>query len=81
MLGLLGRLGLLPLDAPLIIDTVDCGFGADEAFEIGLDEYLERGRFLLNGAREEVEAGEERVGRGIAVDLGEEEGRGEACRA
>lgn len=61
------------LVAHFIVDAVDGGLCADEALEVGLDEDLERGRLLLDGAREEVEALQERVGRGIAVDLREEE--------
>jgi hypothetical protein len=65
-------LGVLALLAHLIVDAVDGGLCADEALEVGLDKNLERGRFLLDGAREEVEALQQRVGRGIAVDLRKE---------
>ena len=57
-----------------IVDAVDRRFCANEALEVGLDEDFEGCGFLLDGLREEVEALEERVGGGVAVDLGEEEG-------
>jgi hypothetical protein len=74
-------LGVLALLTHFIVYAVDGGLCADEALEVGLDEDLQRGRFLLDGAREEVEALQQRVGRGIAVDLREEQRRREGGRA
>ena len=46
------------VDPPLAV----VGLCADEALEVGLDKDFERGRLLLDGAREEVEALQQRVG-------------------
>jgi hypothetical protein len=75
------RLCLFALLAHLGVHAINCSFGANEALEVGLDEHLKRGRLLLDRVGEELEAGEQHVGRGIAVDLREEELRGECGRA
>ena len=58
----LGTFGFSTVFPHFLVYIVDCGFGADEALEVGFDEDFEGGGFLLDGGGEEVEAAEEVVG-------------------
>ena len=70
--GCRGRRWLSTTVFHFFIHIIYSSLGADEALEVGFDEDFQGGGLLVYGLGENIETGEERLGIGGGMHLGQE---------